>query len=753
MADPRHVGEQKHLKAQGVRYARSLQIAVRTAGMLSVDHTVAAGPIQQSFDLLNELLKQQREFTVGFVDNRVMLNTILTADAGLKQLENEFLKRGISAVRFEIGLTMARYKQVVSILSTPTAKIEQAGGLLSFLAANPVSGVRIFPAGKNQKRTESGDTVLEMDTEAFLLARDASEAQTAVSSEALSLLFDSACLDKPERIGGPAEIMRLVGPTIEAALVGERGDPQKAYVALAQVLQGLRPDMVLSAFPAERQQELSGMKPEQVAAEFVQDTALSWAARHLSSAPTGEDAYVVEEEVIKVLARSLRATQMAERLAGKLAHFIKEYSLPQSTYEKIQQELQWVALPPDQKQAKLLKTSRFSRAEFRWLMDQIKELLAKGMAADATALANQYLLLLAEPAESIQAEDLSRLPELLRAMSGVRTGFATSTTEKLVEALQREEFQGFKHFQLVNSLATLSQGVAVYEEWDLVQIIGGALEQGRAKKPEQHVECCEKMLHTLLPAGPIERLIEVYLQKRDDAAFVRNAATLLRWIGAGGIEALFKRLEDEQQAAHRLALLRLLERTGAIGIEQARRRLGDPRWYVVRNACLALGQMKDPELLQQLTPVLMHGEERVQKAAVEVIIKSRASGRAQVLAAGLRFLQGEVLEQALEEVMYLKDAASLNDLEEFICRDAAGGKGSAIGKAIQAVAATGSEKGVETLGRVLADRRLPKLTRKLACDALKRTPLEAGRRLLAEFANCAGDDDPLAAEAGAAASR
>ncbi len=120
--------DKKQLKTQGLRYARSLQIVVRTVVMLSVDHKVAAGPLQVSFDTLNALLKELGRFTIGFVENRIMLNSLLTTDAGLNQLENEFLKRGFGAVTFVAGLTLARYKAAVAVLAANPKLIEEVGG-------------------------------------------------------------------------------------------------------------------------------------------------------------------------------------------------------------------------------------------------------------------------------------------------------------------------------------------------------------------------------------------------------------------------------------------------------------------------------------------------------------------------------------------------------------------------------------------------------------------------------------------------
>ena len=87
----------QRLKTVGLQFARALQIAVRTSRMLSTDHNVAAGPIQESYNLLHSILKEQRAFTFGFADDRILLDNVLTTARGLNQLEDDFLKRGISA--------------------------------------------------------------------------------------------------------------------------------------------------------------------------------------------------------------------------------------------------------------------------------------------------------------------------------------------------------------------------------------------------------------------------------------------------------------------------------------------------------------------------------------------------------------------------------------------------------------------------------------------------------------------------------
>ena len=89
--------ERAAFKALGPRYGRSLHSAIKMATLFSAHHANSARPIQQSFDLLVELLKGTTKLTFGIVDQRLLINHILTADGTLEPLQKEFLKRGIGS--------------------------------------------------------------------------------------------------------------------------------------------------------------------------------------------------------------------------------------------------------------------------------------------------------------------------------------------------------------------------------------------------------------------------------------------------------------------------------------------------------------------------------------------------------------------------------------------------------------------------------------------------------------------------------
>src|SRR3954467_7219846 len=196
--------DRNQLKMQGLRYAKSLQMVMKTVIMFSAEHKGAAQPIDTSYHMLNALLKQTRTFTLGFVEGRVMINNILTdRDRGIAPLENEFLKRGIGAVTFEAGITLAGYKRAAAVLAVPAKHLEEIGGLMPWLDQNPVEFLRVYPAGKNQTRTADGDTVLETDSESFLMSKAMQEVQSG--PDPLDMLFQIAFGEKLMQSAAAAE--------------------------------------------------------------------------------------------------------------------------------------------------------------------------------------------------------------------------------------------------------------------------------------------------------------------------------------------------------------------------------------------------------------------------------------------------------------------------------------------------------------------------------------------------------------------
>jgi HEAT repeat protein len=541
---------------------------------------------------------------------------------------------------------------------------------------------------------------------------------------------------------GSGTFMEMVEASVQRSLLEERGDPQKSYASLARILRNMGVDKILANFPADRRQDLSSLPPEQLAAEYIEDTALQLAGAKLKAAEGQPQKIVIEEEVMHVLARSLKATHMADRLAQKLAKFISDFSVPPHLQEKMRDELHWSTLTSSKKFERLISLKHYSALEFRRVLDLAKELMKLREMDRVAALATHYFEFLDENGE-IEIAEMSRAPELIRSIPLAQGDFAPKTAERLGKTLLRENVPEFVHAQAATALTVLAQSLASFENFQDVLTIGSYLEKSAARDPEKHKKCCSNNLSRLLPASAIERIIELFLVQRD-SGWGKNATTLLRFSAPASIESVFNHLVVETDARNRLALVRLIGQLGKDSVTVAYKYLKDERWYVVRNICGVLSELKDPDLAEHIVPALEHSDPRVQQAALKAIIHSRTVRAAPVLAASLPRLAPNVLDEALNELTFLRHVKSIEGLENFV--RVTKGNVASVKKAIQVLAKIDDDDAVQSLARLLREQQLEEQVRRAALNALSRNESALAMQLLKNFSAL---KDPLAAEVSA----
>jgi HEAT repeat protein len=853
--------DSKQVKTLGLRFARALQTTIKTASVFTIEHKSADAPIQQSFLLLNNLMKEVGQLTFGFVDNQVLLNNLLTSEPSLQKLETEFLKRGVAAVTFEPGLTLARYKKIIQVLSASTGAIEAAGGFLAFIDQHELEGVRILPAAKNQKKNKDGDTILETDSESYILSKQAGEDQAPRDFlDSIDALLESGCFDPSTRTEvlstfaaqgmdgsgygvpvdvprlavvhegevvapassqgdgsggngpgggralhaaagqgpcgtaaqagnalsasttggmhvpggglpggasiaygaqpdgdftsgasalrarggspGPSTFLELVEASVQRSLQEANGDPGKSYASLARILRNTGVDRILEQFPAERRPELANLSPERLAAEYIEDTALKLAGLKLQASEAPAKKIALEEEVVYLLGRSLQATHMADRLAQKLTKFIQDFAIPPHIQEKIREELQWTSFNNNKKYARLMELKHFSNIEFRRLQEFLKELVAQREMDRAVALVSHYFDFLDEPDAHVDTNELGRAPELMRTVPLAQPGVASKTAERLARVLLSPHLSELVHLQAANALTRLAQSIAAFENFQDVLTIAVSLQTSMRRDPALHKNCCAAGLARLLPAAAIERVVELYLVRRNDSAWSKTAAALLRLAAPASIEAVFNCLIREGDARNRLALVRLAAQLGQRSIEVACTLLEDERWYVVRNMCGVLAELKDPDLVEHVAPALRHTDARVQLAALKALVRSRSAEAASVLAASLSKLAPATLDEALEELMFLKNATAVTDLEEFIAQQKT--NSACLKKAVQALGAIQDDSALHALTRLYRMEELDRNIRKAALAALSSNSSLLATTLLGQLAGSWG---PLAVDA------
>jgi HEAT repeats len=736
--------EKPQLKVEGLAFGHSLQSALKTVVMYSANHPAAEKAMEQTYASVNTLVRQTQQFTFGFLNKRILINELLTDDNTLSHLETEFFKRGIGAISVSAGITLREFKRGLGVIATRPKVIEEKGGIRPFLQQNPVAGMRILPATK----PENQDTVLQMSAESYLMAQGILGRGSAGGGQGLELLFRCAGLERPSAFAGsPKEVLDLATRATEAALTNPAADPRESLTALARMLEDLTPGYLLSSLSPEKQFELAGRPPDEVAQNLVEDMTVEWAAKRLAYGRESSAMPAVQEEVIQALMRGLRATQVAERLLQKLARVVEEAGLPPEVFDRIRQEITWMQLSLTEKHAQLTRLRRFNEQEFQRLLGYAREAMNEGRIDEVTEVVEHYLDFLNLPADNAQAEELARLLHLLPVL----TGTATFQLMRRIVARLSKELLDDKHLdwdchqRVADCLLGAAQSAALCEDFETVHKIGLDLESSLARDNARHATCCGRVLESLLTSAAFERVIELYVAKRDDLAWAKTVGSLAKWFGPKGGEIVFQLLEKEKSASNRLRLVRMCAPLlGTAAMEAARRRLSDERWYVVRNACNVLGELGDSEITTRLRDALRHPDVRVQQAAITAIMKSQAPDRGAVFAEALPHLKAQVLETALDELSFLRDPASVDGLQQFLFAKT-GSRTGALEKAVRSLAAIASERAVEVLGKVLSDTGQAPFVRNTALVALGYSSPPLARRILAEFVRFA-PNDPLATE-------
>ncbi len=157
-----------------------------------------------------------------------------------------------------------------------------------------------------------------------------------------------------------------------------------------------------------------------------------------------------------------------------------------------------------------------------------------------------------------------------------------------------------------------------------------------------------------------------------------------------------------------------------------------------------LSELKDPDLAEHIIPALEHPDARVQQAALKAIIHSRTVRAAPVLAASLPKLAPNILDEALNELMFLRHVKSIAGVENLI-RSAVENVGASK-KAVQVLANIDEDEALDALARILGNTALDNKVRRAALSVLSAKKSEHASQLLNDFA---ATDDALAEEVSA----
>ena len=461
----------------------------------------------------------------------------------------------------------------------------------------------------------------------------------------------------------PSNLIATARRAMARSFSGGLSGFQNAYQSFVLAIEQVKPQRIVSALPFEQASALAGKGAQDVAMELTEDFTAEWTADQLASSKPG----VGDQRILSAAEATHIAATIGRRdqLARKLAQSLRLRPADPAVMKEFEEELRWASMTRQQRTQRLIQSELFSDAQFHRLLQHVQELLRNGQESEALDVAAHYFSFLRLFPEQMDARAIERSPSLLLLFPDKPGGeLQKRLVQPFVEQFKQPGVNSACHAALAHCVPALVELAAKTDDYETAAALGAELETWTRQDKALHKSCCEAALSAFLSSQVCSVLVQIFLEKRNDAN-AKMSASLLRMSGATGAEAVLSRLEHEESASQRRALMRLLGLMGTAVIVPARKRLSHDKWYVVRNICTILSDVKDPEMAAYFKPALCHRDPRVQQAAFTALSKTRASGRAQLMAEALPMLSKPLLEPVLDELMFLKDAASLPALEEF----------------------------------------------------------------------------------------
>jgi hypothetical protein len=175
------------------------------------------------------------------------------------------------------------------------------------------------------------------------------------------------------------------------------------------------------------------------------------------------------------------------------------------------------------------------------------------------------------------------------------------------------------------------------EEADVAADVAEALVAG-GNDPSVSKTHRERLLQTVQTIAKPESLKKVTAalgHYRPDSAEYIACRRLIGVLGSSMIDSLLEVLADEPDMSARKTIVDLISTSASNYIPELGARLGDKRWYLVRNVVSILGSTKSVDALPFLQRTLRHADVRVRRETIRGLAAIRAGTADSMLAAAL----------------------------------------------------------------------------------------------------------------------
>lgn len=219
--------------------------------------------------------------------------------------------------------------------------------------------------------------------------------------------------------------------------------------------------------------------------------------------------------------------------------------------------------------------------------------------------------------------------------------------------------------------------------------------------PEPHRARMAKVVQSIARPESLANVTSALRRYRPDSPEYAACRRLLAVLGETMIDPLLEVLAEETDMAARKALIELISLSARNYIPELGARLGDRRWYLVRNVVAILATTRSPDALTYLQRTLRHSDTRVRRETIRGLAAIRVAMADSMLAAALEDEDAQNVQLAERYIGSLGCRSAVPALEQVARGVGRGNREPAVRiDAIEALARIGEPSSVAVLQEV-----------------------------------------------------
>lgn len=619
-----------------------LNISRKNVGIYPPGHVQITKSIDRAYDLLRRLFELRNEMTLGVAKDTLLVGQdyLDPKNPVYRDFALSMNQQGIAAVTFVQGLSREELIRFHKVLTTRPEDIRQAGGIEKVMKDADIPHIRIsavdyrsFHVTEEEEifRPQSGPGVsstIWQDFVTHLVSGD-----LASSDEGLSLR-DADQID-------PAELARLLNErrldssaavqsyediiTEHVRTAAEKRQPTKeqsdTLAKLNSLLKELHPELrqqFLSAAFRRIADHAAAARPEDLLGGFPDDMVIEMIRQ--ASAEGRE----ISPTLAGLIQKLAAAGRFSMDKAGRETYG-PEGTEPVLSSEKIQR--------------------LFEREKYEQYVTEDYDATLKHLTESSPPLA------------AFRPEDFEA-KEYKESLDDQHLDFQIG---RALLAFMEEEIDEDDYREFSNKLAAVSADLLESGNFELLLDILETLRRHAAEKSDKNIRnYASSALEIFSDPGFISRAVHSFDKWAGTKG--REAAGFLLAVGPAVVPLLMDIFGQDSTPGGRKILFDLLCNFGQPAVNEAVKRLRDPRPHYVRNLVMLIRWAGNPGVVSHVRPLLNHRDQKVRLEALATLLRFKAPEAVAHLRETLRSEDPDVSSQAVFIAGQYRVSAVVEDL-------------------------------------------------------------------------------------------